>query len=167
MMKAALRRLAAVVIGALVLLEELAWGLLDALRRAVEAVVPFDALRAWLRRRSRWEALGLFSVLLALAEGGKVAALALIGTGKLLLGLAVLVLLKMVGGVIVVTLWQECRDRLLEFALIARAHRLILAWKARVHGWLDRQVWWQDIRAGLKAIRARMKGWFNLRRRAS
>lgn len=165
-MKTALSRLAAVLIGVLVLLEELAWGLLDALRRAVETVVPFDTLRAWLRRRSRWQALGLFSVLLALAEGGKVAALALIGTGKLLLGLAVLVLLKMIGGVILVTLWQECRDRLLEFALIARAHRIILAWKARVHAWLDRQTWWQSVRGTLRSLKDRVRGWLGVWRRA-
>ena len=102
----------------------------------------------------------------ALAEGSKVAALALIGTGKLLLGLAVLVLLKMIGGVILVTLWQECRDRLLEFTLIARAHRIILAWKARVHAWLDRQTWWQSVRGTLRSLKDRVRGWLGVRRRA-
>jgi hypothetical protein len=160
MLKTLLRRITAIVLGAFVLLEELAWGLLDALRRVLDRAFPLEALHRWLRQRSKWEALILFSLLLGIAEGGKVAALGLVSTGHLWVGLGVLVALKMLGGLMVVTLWRECRSQLLTFPLIAWGHRLIIEWRARVHGWLDRQPLWQAARAGINAARAWAKRWW-------
>ncbi|KJV09440.1 hypothetical protein VZ95_11460 [Elstera litoralis] len=161
MVKTFLRRLTAILLGALVLLEELAWGLLDALRRVLDRIVPLAAFHHWLRQRSKWQALMLFAVLLGLAEIGQVAALALIGTGNFLAGLGVLVALKMLGGLMVVTLWRECRAQLLTFTIIAWAHRLIIEWRARVHGWLDRQPLWRAVRSSVDAARAWGKRWLD------
>lgn len=154
MIKALLHRLAAIVLGAFVLVEELAWGLLDAFGSLVDRVFPLEAFHRWLRRRSRWEAVLLFGLLLAVAEGGKLGALGLIGLGQLWAGLGVLVVLKIAGGLMVVTLWRECRAQLLTFTIIAWAHRLIIEWRARVHAWLDRQPLWRAVRDGVQAARA-------------
>lgn len=159
MVSALLNRLAAVVLSLFVLFEELAWGLVDALGGLFDRLFPMEAFHRWLRQRSRWEALVLFGLLLAVAEGGKLAALGLIGGGQFWAGLGVLIALKIVGGLMVVTLWRECRAQLLAFSVIAWAHRLIIEWRAQVHGWLDRLPLWRAVRDSVQAARALVRRW--------
>lgn len=148
---------------ALVLLfEEWGW---EPLARALARLGRLPVF-AWLERRIAalppYAALAVFFVPALLLLPVKLAALWLIGKGRTMLGLAVIVLAKLVGTAIVARLFMLTRDSLLRLAWFAHWYGRWSAWKNALLAYVRASAPWQQARrlkaALRRAWRRRLRG---------
>lgn len=161
MLPRALRRLLQWLLALVVLFEEWGW---EPLQRLLARLGRWR----WVRSVERWiEGLPPVAALVVFLVPGmallpvKLAALWFVGRGHALLGLAVIVLAKLLGTALVARLYALTQPALLRIAWFASAHTRWLAWKAE---WLAivRSSWaW---RAG-RVLRWRLARWRRAARR--
>jgi hypothetical protein len=117
------------ILGALILFEEWGWGPLARLLGVLARLPPV----AWLERRiaALPPALAVFVFLVPalLLLPVKVAALWLIGRGRALLGLGVIVAAKVIGTGLVARLFMLTRPQLMKLQWFARLYTRWVAWK--------------------------------------
>jgi hypothetical protein len=108
--------------------------------RLVEAL-PFkqlkQAIHDGIERLPPYATLVVFAVPAALLFPFKLAALALIASGHLVLGCAVLMLAKVVGVGIAAFLFETCKPKLMQIPLFVWAYDHWLRWLAWAHGHID------------------------------
>lgn len=158
-----LRHAAGAVLGLLILFEEWGW---EPLQRALARLGQLPVLRhleSLVARLPPHAALVVFLLPALLLLPVKLAALALIAKGQRLLGLAVIVLAKLLGTAVVARLFTLTRPALMQLPWFARWHGRWLAWKdgllARV-----RASWaWRTGRVlrrqALRTVRALLARW--------
>ena len=145
-LKSVLRRVLTpplVVLAALwMFLEEFIWVRLAAVIARLAHLPVIAALEVHVARLPPYVAMALFGVPTALLVPVKLWALYLIGAGHALLGIAVLVVAKVVITAVVARLFAVCRPQLLS-----------IGWFARLHAWIQR------VRDDLYARVRHMPGW--------
>lgn len=124
-----LRRLAGAVVALLILFEEWGWEPLQRLLAQLGRLPLLRQLEALIARLPPGPALVLFMVPALLLLPVKLLALGLIAQGQQVLGLAVIVLAKLVGTAVVARLFALTRPALMRLPWFARAYRRWAAWK--------------------------------------
>jgi hypothetical protein len=124
-----LRRIAEALIALVILFEEWGW---EPLQRAIAWIARLPPL-AWLERRIAtlppYAALAVFALPTLLLLPVKLAALWLIGIGKAGLGVAVIVVAKIVGTALLARLFKLTQPALMRLAWFARWYARWTVWK--------------------------------------
>jgi hypothetical protein len=135
------------------LIEEWLWrGTAEFLRELVR-LPPVAACGAWIQRRTPYQALALFVLpLLSLLPLKGVILLAFVH-GRYLLGLAVLVLEKLIFSAVFAALYQLTAPAVTQIAWVLRAQNAFLRVRRALHRWLERQAAYRQARVWLRRIR--------------
>ena len=132
------------------------------MRRALAWVARLPPL-AWLERRIAalppYAALAVFVLPTLLLLPVKLAALWLIGIGKAGLGLAVIVLAKLVGTALLARLFQLTQPALMQLAWFARIYRRWTAWKQALLDHVRASWAWRVGRVVKRRVAQRLARW--------
>ena len=151
-----LRRAAGALLALLILFEEWGWEPLQQAMARLARLPVFGAIERWVGRLSPGAALATFLVPSLLLVPVKLAALWFIGEGQPMMGLAVLVLAKLIGTAVVARLFALTRPALLTLPRFAAIYRRWVAFKAELLA-LVRDSWaWRTGRA----MRLRVRRWW-------
>jgi hypothetical protein len=154
-----LRHAATGVLAALILFEEWGW---EPLQRALAWVGRLPLLRqieAAIARLPPHAALAVFLLPTLLLLPVKLAALWLIGQGQHLLGLAVIVLAKLLGTAVVARLFTLTRPALLRMAWFADVYGRWTGWKGALLARVRASWAWRTGRAIKRLVRLRWARW--------
>jgi hypothetical protein len=157
-----LRRAAGAVLALLILFEEWGW---EPLQRALARLGRLPLLRqleAFIARLPPAAALVVFLVPALLLLPVKLAALALIAQGQRLLGLAVIVLAKLVGTAIVARLFTLTRPALMQLPWFAHLFGRWTAWKDGLLAWVRATWawrWGRVLKRQVRQVRQRWARW--------
>jgi hypothetical protein len=152
----ALRTLARGAVALLILFEEWGW---RPLSRGLGRVLRWTALA---RLECRIAALGPHLALVVLCVPAlallpiKIGAWWLIGLGRIMLGLGLLVAGKVLGTAVVARLFLLTRPQLMRLGWFARGYRRWIAWKARVVASLVESAGW----IAARGLATRVRGWW-------
>ncbi|MFY8040141.1 MAG: hypothetical protein ACOVN4_10820 [Bosea sp. (in: a-proteobacteria)] len=117
-------------IAAIFVLEAWLWDRLGPIVHRLVALLPIKPLRLWLEKiiaaMPPWAALALFVPPLLVLEPLKIAALWLFAQGRIIAGIAVFAVAKVVGLGLLAWLFDLTRDKLLSMAWFAHGHALVL-----------------------------------------
>jgi hypothetical protein len=135
--------------------------------RALARLRMVQRVEAAVARLPAYGLLTLFLVPLAIIEPLKIYGLFLFGQGRILSGIMVFVVAKVVGLGLAERLFAIGRDKLLSIPWFAICHRWLLAVRDTVHGWLAGTAFWRQavrfsrqVRAFLHGIRIRIASFF-------
>ncbi|MDN3919318.1 hypothetical protein [Roseateles violae] len=131
----------------IILFEEWGWEPLARLMARIGALPPLRRLGPLIRGLPPYAALLLFLLPGLLLLPVKLAALWLIGIGRAGLGLALIVLAKLLGTAVVARLFQLTQPALLRLAWFARLYARWSAWKQGLLDWLRASAAWRGARA--------------------
>lgn len=154
-----LRALATWVVALILIFEEWGW---EPLSRALGWIARLPIL-AWVERRVAalppYAALPVLALPAALLLPFKLAALWLMGQGHVVLGIAVLVLAKIVGTAVVARLFQLTKPQLLKLAWFATGYARWVAWKTDLVERVRASAPWRAARAFKAGVRAAWRRW--------
>lgn len=154
-----LRRLFEALLALLILFEEWGW---EPLRRALTRLARWPPL-AWLERRIAalppYGALAVFLLPTLLLLPVKLAALWLIGIGRAGLGLAVIVLAKLVGTALLARLFQLTQPALMRLAWFALWYGRWTAWKEALVARVRASWAWRVGRVIKRRVAQRLARW--------
>jgi hypothetical protein len=137
----------------LLLIEEWLWQGTARFLSDLARLPPFAASADWVRRRTPHQALALFVLpLLSLLPLKGVIVLAFMH-GRILLGLAVLVLEKLIFSAVFAALYQLTGPAVTQIAWVLRMQEAFLRVRRTLHAWLERQVAYRQARAWLRRMR--------------
>ena len=142
----------------LILFEEWGWEPLQRVLARIGRWPGFRWFERWVRGLPPYAALALFAVPALALLPIKLAALWAIRQGHALLGLAVIVLAKLVGTALVARLFTLTHDALMRLAWFARWYGRWSAWKARLLDWVRASAAWRSARALKAALRRWWRG---------
>lgn len=161
-MLAPLRWLVRVVLALVILFEEWGWEPLQRWMAAIGRLPVFRQLEALVRRLPPYVALVVFFLPGLLLLPIKLLALWLIGIGRPGLGLAVIVLAKVVGTAVVARIFALTQPALMSLPWFARLHARWTVWKDGLLAWARASAVWRSARA----IRLRVRRVLRRTRRA-
>jgi hypothetical protein len=125
----------------LLLLEEWLW---DALKRAVAQAAmwlsqwsAWRAFEAWLSRRTPRQAVFALLVPWLLLLPVKFLVIALLGKGRVVAGLGLALLTKIIGTAFITRIFTLTKPALMQVAWFARFHEAVTGWLARAHAWVN------------------------------
>jgi hypothetical protein len=142
-----------------ILFEEWGW---EPLQRLLARIGQWPGFR-WIEGRVRalppYAALALFALPALLLLPVKLAALWLIHQGRTLLGLAIIVIAKVVGTAIVARLFTLSQPALMQLGWFARLYARWSAWKAQLLLWVRASAAWRAARALKARLRRQWARW--------
>ncbi len=141
------------------LVEEWLWDDLARLAAAVGRWFPLAWLEARIRRLPPWAAVLLFVSPSALVFPVKIAAVWLVARGHPALGVATLVLAKVVGTAILARLYALTEPQLLSIAWFARLRARVLDFEQRVHEAIRANAVYRTVREQAMRLRAAAAAW--------
>jgi hypothetical protein len=148
----------------LLLIEEWLWDGTAQFLRDLGRLPLFAACGAWFRRRTPYQALALFVLpILSLLPLKGVIVLAFLH-GRVVLGMTVLVLEKLIFSAVFAALYQLTGPAVTKIRWVMRAQKAFLRVRRALHGWLARQPAFRQARAWLNRLRRLRKAHW-LRRR--
>jgi len=160
---APLRWLARLLLALLILFEEWGWEPLQRLMAALGRLPLLRQAEAALRRLPPYAALVVLVLPSLLILPVKLLALWLIGQGKALLGLAVIIVAKVVGTAVLARIFHLIQPALLQLPWFARFYQRWLNWKTGLLAWARATPAWRLARA----LRLSVRRWLRwMRRRA-
>lgn len=143
----------------LILFEEWGW---EPLQRAMAWLGRLPLLRrfeAWVRGLPPYAALAVMLLPTLLLLPIKLLALWLIGMGRALLGLLVILLAKVIGTAVLARLFQLSQPALLRLPWFARGYARWTAWKAALLIWVRASAPWRYARALRMRLRRGLRRW--------
>jgi len=139
----------------LFLIESWLWDHVKEWLRLLERTLGLERIEAWItafvRDLSPWATLVVFAIPALMILPFKIAAVALIASGHFGWGLMVIVAAKMLGLGVTASLFDLCRDKLLQLVWFERLYRLVL----RVRAWAHDLV--EPVRVRLREWRAALR----------
>jgi len=159
---APLRWLARLLLALIILFEE--WGWLP-LQRAMAWLGRLPLLRqleAGIRRLPPYAALALLLAPTLLLVPVKLLALWLIAQGRALLGLAVIMIAKLVGTAVLARIFMLSQPALMRLGWFARLYARWTAWKEGLLAWVRSSLLWRQARALRCLLRRRLRAWRQL-----
>lgn len=136
-----------VALAILILFEEWGWEPLQRAMAAIGRLPVFRHLEAVVRRLPPYVALVVFFLPGLLLLPIKLLALWLIGIGRPGLGLAVIVLAKVVGTAVVARIFALTQPALMSLLWFARLYTRWIVWKAALLDWVRASAVWRSARA--------------------
>ena len=155
-----LRRALGALLALLILFEEWGWEPLQQALARLGRLPPVAALERWIGSLPPRAALALFVLPSLALIPVKLAALWLIGQGRPLLGLAVIVLAKLLGTALVARLFALTRPALLQMPRFARGYGRWLGWKEALLAQFRASRGWRTVRALRRLARQRWARWW-------
>jgi hypothetical protein len=146
-------------VGLVIVFEEWGW---EPLQRALAWVGRWPGLRwieRWVSQRPPYGALALFALPTLALLPVKLAALWLIGHGKVLAGAAVIATAKLVGTAVMARLYTLTQPALMQLAWFARLHARWTVWKAALLEHVRASWPWRYGRALKRHWRRRWAAW--------
>jgi len=159
---APLRWLARLLLALIILFEE--WGYTP-LQRAMAWLGRLPLLRqleAGIRRLPPYAALALLLAPTLLLVPVKLLALWLIAQGRALLGLAVIMIAKLVGTAVLARIFMLSQPALMRLGWFARLYARWTAWKEGLLAWVRSSLLWRQARALRCLLRRRLRAWRQL-----
>lgn len=159
---APLRWLARLLLALIILFEE--WGWVP-LQRAMAWLGRLPLLRqieAGIRRLPPYAALALLLLPTLVILPIKVVAVFLIGQGRAVLGLSVILIAKLVGTAVLARLFVLCQPALLGLPWFARLYARWSGWKQALLDWVRASLLWRQARALRCLLRRRLRAWWQL-----
>jgi hypothetical protein len=141
----------------LVVLEDVLWAGTLAVLRGLRRAPPVRALEAWLRTLSGYAALPMFLVPEVLGKLGELWSFALLASGHPVAGIEAYVLIRLIGTLIAVFIYQACEPALLQIGWFARA----VGWVHAVRDWAVGLV--RPLISRMRALLRRGRGRLTLR----
>lgn len=154
-----LRRLGGVLLALLILFEEWGWEPLQRALARLGRLPLLHRLEAAITRLPPLAALAVFALPALLLLPVKLLALGLIAHGKRLLGLAVIVLAKLIGTAVVARLYTLTHPALLQLPWFAALHARWSAWKAALLARVRASWAWRTGRALKRLARLQWGRW--------
>jgi hypothetical protein len=124
--------------------------------RSTRAIARFalathlSAIESWVRRRTHWQALGLFVLPVVVLYPFKVLALIALARGDIALGGLAFVSAKLAATALFARLYQLTEPAILHFRWVRRGRMYVLKFRAFVHGWLQAQPAYRLARATIR-----------------
>ncbi|TDP72394.1 hypothetical protein [Roseateles toxinivorans] len=143
----------------LILFEEWGWAPLSRLMARIGALPLFRQIERWVGGLPPYAALALFIVPTVLLLPVKLLALWLIGIGRAGLGLAVIVLAKLVGTAVMARLFQLTQPALMRLAWFARLYTRWLAWKTALLAQVRASRAWHELKRARRLARRAWLRW--------
>ncbi len=137
-----------------VLLEETLWGWAKAIGGLIARIPVFALLEGLILRLDARAVLLIFAVPIALLLPVKLAAVWLIGSGRPLAGLAVLLAAKTIGTAFSARLYVVAEPKLMTIPVFAWVRNRIVALLDRAHAFLDASPAWQAARRAAARAKA-------------
>ncbi len=144
---APVRWLLRVILALVILFEEWGWEPLQRAMAALGRLPVFRHLEALLRRLPPYAALAVFCLPYLALLPVKLLALWLIGIGRAGLGVAVIVLAKLIGTAILARLFALTQPALMRLAWFARWYGRWTVWKQALLHWVRTSAVWRTARA--------------------
>ncbi|MBK7617299.1 MAG: hypothetical protein IPJ08_23650 [Burkholderiales bacterium] len=142
-----------------ILFEEWGW---EPLQRLLARIGQWPGFR-WIEGRVRalppYAALALFALPALLLLPVKLAALWLIHQGRTMLGLAIIVIAKIVGTAIVARLFTLSQPALMQLGWFARLYTRWSSWKQTLLAWVRASSAWRAARALKASLRRQWSRW--------
>ncbi len=151
---AALRSLGRGLLALLILFEEWGWSPLARALGRLTRWAPFARLERRIARLSPRHALAVLCLPALLLLPVKIGALWLLGLGRVVLGLVVLVTAKILGTAVVARLFLLTRPQLMRMGWFARVYVRWERWKARMVASLVETAGWRAAQAFAARVRA-------------
>ncbi|MDT9001709.1 hypothetical protein RQP53_20700 [Paucibacter sp. APW11] len=152
-----LRWLARLLLALLLVFEEWGW---EPLQRAMAWLGRLPVLRqveAAIRRLPPYGALALLLLPTLLILPVKIIALWMIGKGRALLGVSVILLAKVAGTALLARLFVLIQPALMQLGWFARLYTRWSAWKLALLAWLHASLLWRQAAALKRLLRCRLK----------
>jgi len=137
----------------ILLIEEWLWEGIAKFLRDLARLPPIAAGADWIRRRTPYQALALFVLpILSLLPLKGAIMLAFIH-GRILLGIVVLILEKLIFSAVFAVLYQLTGPAITQIGWVLRRQQAFLRIRRALHAWLERQSAYRHARAWLRRIR--------------
>lgn len=117
----------------ILLIEEWLWDVLSALSHKLILWLHLARLEQWLSQAPRGVALTAMLIPMLIVTPLNLAALWLLATGKLLLGIGLEIIAKLLGTLLVARVFALTKNQLLTFAAIAWVYHTVTGWLAWAH----------------------------------
>lgn len=127
----------AVLAALLLIFEEWLWEKLAALLGSVSRIIGFDRIEARIVRLPPYAALALFLLPSLILLPAKLAGLALLAKGQVLLSLFMLGGAKLAGTAVLARIFKLTKPQLLQLTWFARLYGVLVGWLVRAHTWFD------------------------------
>jgi hypothetical protein len=154
-----LRRGFGVLVALVVLFEEWGWEPLQRLMARITQLPGLRQLEAWIVRLPPWAALIVLLLPSLLLVPVKIGALWLIGMGRGSLGVAVIVVAKVVGTAVLARLFTLTRPALVRMEWFASLYARWVAWKDSVMARVRASWAWRVGRVFKRAAQAQLQRW--------
>lgn len=152
-MLAALRGLARVMLAMVILFQEWGWAPLHRAMAVLGRLPVLRHLEAAVAKLPPYAALAICGLPALALLPVKLAAVWLIGTGRPVLGLAVIVLAKVLGTALVARLFALTHPTLMTLPWFARLYARWMPWKAALLRWVRGSALWRSARRVRLAVR--------------
>ena len=137
----------------LLLIEEWLWRGTAKFLRDLARLPVIATCEEWVRRRSPYQALALFVLPLLSLLPLKGVILLAFAHGRILLGMVVLFLEKLIFSAVFAALYQLTEPAITKIAWVLRAQQAFLHIRRALHGWLEQQPAYRRARAWLRRLR--------------
>lgn len=142
-----------------ILFEEWGWEPLQRLLARIGQWPGFRWIERWVRSLPPYAALALFVLPALLLLPVKLAALWLIHQGRTALGVAIIVIAKLVGTAIVARLFTLSQPALMRLGWFASVYARWSAWKEALLAWVRASTAWRTARALKASLRRQWGRW--------
>jgi len=159
---APLRWLARLLLALIILFEEWGWTPLQRAMAWLGRLPLLRQLEAGIRRLPPYAALALLLAPTLLLVPVKLLALWLIAQGRALLGLAVILIAKLVGTAVLARIFMLSQPALMRLGWFARLYARWTAWKEGLLAWVRSSLLWRQARALRCLLRRRLRAWRQL-----
>jgi len=157
------------VAAAVLLFEEWFWDRSTALAARLGRLPVLHAIEAWIRRRSRWQALALFVLPLVVIYPLKAVALYAMTHSSMSLGVVTFIAAKLIATAVFARLYQLTEPAIITIGWVRRGRNAFLRWRAFMHAWLNAQPAYRAardmIRARTMQLKLRYRAAYRLRRK--
>lgn len=138
------------VAAAVLLFEEWLWRVTAQGLRAFARAAGVARIEDWLGRLPPWAALSIWGASLAILLPFKLAAVALLASGRFASGALVLLAAKFVGSAVLSWLYQCMSPALLQFPVVRRVRDALVRWICAARAWLHAQPAYRYVRWQLR-----------------
>jgi len=157
LLRAALRLILRIVLGAFILLDELVRPIYRPLIAYIAKLRITEALSRWIAARSPWTILVLLVIPYAIVEPLKIVALLWIAHGAVRLGILTTALAHLLSFVVIERIFTAGKPKLMTIPHLARIIDMITALRRAIVGWLRLDVLKREARVVLRRLMALLR----------
>jgi hypothetical protein len=142
------------------ILEEWVWNKLKAGMAVIARLPVFAALERWMARLPPYAALAVFALPSLVLLPAKLLGLYFLSHGKVLAGVAVAVIAKLIGTALVARIFTVTKPALMQLGWFARLHDRVNGWIGSAKAWVRALPAYLRVRATVASLRSSLKAWW-------